>query len=771
MFSAMKIRCNTFDKLSTPLSTYKSFFSTHSFYEGVRITIGIMVPVLVAAKFDQLGWGLAMALGALCVSLTDNAGPIHHRVNGMLAAIGFILITSLITGYALPFTWLLMAMLAVFAFFFSIIGVFGTRAASIGTSVLVAITLQLTDSPLTVWENALITAAGGVWYFLLSMALYRIRPYKLAQQVLGDCIMETGRFLELKSKFYEPDADFGNLYDQLLTAQINVHNKQQAVREIIFKTRSIIKESTHTGRVLVMAFLDTVDLFETILTSEQDYRKLQQQLADTHLLPHLGKALKILANEIEQIGLAIQEGKPARNDEDYPALLFALETSYEKARHQYMDADNAESFNGLRHVLNGIKDLTNRVNNLWVYTTYDRKLKLKKEIAYDRFVVPSYINIRLLISNINFHSNIFRYSLRMAAAMLAGYALSLYLPVGHSYWILLTIVVILKPAYALTRQRNIERLLGTIAGGILGILVLMNIKNPQVLLFILILSMTGAFSLMRIRYWASVSLLTLYVLVAFYLLQPGDYAPVFKDRILDTFIGSIISLVFTRLIPPIWEKVQLNELLTNAIKANSAYFAYIAGAFTGKKIEVSQYKWFRKETYVALANLSDAFQRMLNEPKSRQQPGEYLHPLVVSCHVLASRIATLSGYSRLYAGTVQHKDFEKLISRELQLLDKACIKMEGGNSEAIEKVVQEPLPAWMDNTFNGIQWELNETGQTPDREKTNAALKAVRLQFEAILILSADILLYAEKLKRGKSELSSPGSNIMQGHIILNMTM
>jgi uncharacterized membrane protein YccC len=157
----------------------------------------------VAARYDEIGWGLAMALGALCVSLTDNAGPLHHRINGMGAALGFILVTSLITGFALPHTWLLMILLGGFAFFFSWIGVFGNRAASIGTSVLVAITLQLTESPLGVWGNALLlTAAGGVWYFLLSMALYRIRPYKLAQQVLGDCIKGTADFLELKAGFY-----------------------------------------------------------------------------------------------------------------------------------------------------------------------------------------------------------------------------------------------------------------------------------------------------------------------------------------------------------------------------------------------------------------------------------------------------------------------------------------------------------------------------------------------------------------------------------------
>jgi len=333
-----------------PTSRYTSFFSTHSFYEGVRITIGMMVPVLVAARYDEIGWGLAMALGALCVSLTDNAGPLHHRINGMWTALGFMLVTSLMTGFVLPYTWLLMLLLGGFAFFFSVIGVFGNRAASIGTSVLVAITLQLTESPLGVWGNALLTAAGGVWYFLLSMALYRIRPYKLAQQVLGDCITATADFLELKAGFYFPDADNGRLYDELLKVQAEVHNKQELAREVLFKTRSIVKESTHTGRVLVMVFLDTVDLFETILTSEQDYLKLQEHLSQTGILPHFGNMLKGLSAYMKETGVAIQEGKSMPKKEDLHLWLAGLEDSYAASRYAYMNEENAEYYTSLRHI-------------------------------------------------------------------------------------------------------------------------------------------------------------------------------------------------------------------------------------------------------------------------------------------------------------------------------------------------------------------------------------------------------------------------------------
>jgi uncharacterized membrane protein YccC len=495
-----------------------------------------------------------------------------------------------------------------------------------------------------------------------------------------------------------------------------------------------------------MAFLDTVDLFETILTSEQDHEKLQEHLSHTGILPHFANLLQALAGYLKETGVAIQEGKSMEPKEDLRLWLSGLEDTYAASRHENLNAENAEYYTGLRHVLNGIADLISRIDRLTVYTSYDRKLKNTRKVDYERFVVPSYINGRLLFDNLGFQSNIFRYSLRMAVAIMAGYALSLYLPLGHSYWILLTIVVILKPAYALTRKRNNERLLGTFAGGIAGVGVLFATQNTLLLLAILIASMTGAFSLMRIRYWLSVALLTLYVLVALYLLKPGDYTPIFTDRLLDTFIGSLIAISFTRIIPPIWERDQLKPLLVKAIETNREYFGYIAESLCGKPINISQYKWYRKETYVALANLGEAFQRMLNEPKSRQQSGEFLHPMVVSCHVLASRIATLSGFSLRSETRFEKEGLSRAIETGIFYLESAIGKvlhneednpeMAGGQGSEPGRQIPKISPAIKVIPVNGDGQSI--AGQ-------HAA--AVTDQLEAILTIAAEISNLAGKLK------------------------
>ena len=56
--------------------------------------------------------------------------------------------------------------------------------------------------------------------------------------------------------------------------------------------------------------------------------------------------------------------------------------------------------------------------------------------------------------NITLKSSQFRHALRVTIAMLTGYFVSLFFPLGHGYWILLTIATILKPAYSISRRRN-----------------------------------------------------------------------------------------------------------------------------------------------------------------------------------------------------------------------------------------------------------------------------------------------------------------------------
>jgi uncharacterized membrane protein YccC len=165
-----------------------------------------------------------------------------------------------------------------------------------------------------------------------------------------------------------------------------------------------------------------------------------------------------LVKELDDIGIAVQSGRPAGEVEGVQQSVKGLREYFEAFRDENRTHKNIEGFISLRHTLESISDISNRIYTLQRYTTYDKKLSknLPKNLEYDKFITYQNIDPKLLIENLSLRSNTFRHAVRLSIATTAGYIISNFLHVGHSYWILLTIIVILKPAYSLTKQRNLS---------------------------------------------------------------------------------------------------------------------------------------------------------------------------------------------------------------------------------------------------------------------------------------------------------------------------
>lgn len=629
------------------LKTYKSFISGRYLTEGVRITAGILLPAFTMSYFNLLAVGIVMSIGALCVSATDSPGPVQHRVNGMLLCNVIIAIVAIIVCYAIPSPVILGIVIFIFGFIFSMLTVYGARTSAIGIAALLimVLSLQIPLAGIAIWYNAFYIFAGGLWYTVFSLLLYKIRPYKLIQQTLGDFITSIAGYLTIRGDFYGAAPDYENLQKLSLTQQANVQEQQNLVSELLFKTRAIVKESTHTGRVLLKIYIDVADLFESIMTTYQDYALLHQQFDATHILEEFGMHIKNIADELSDIGLAVKSGDKSFEKENVKRIQ-ETKAHYETLRHEYMTDKNVENFISLGRILNNINDLTEKVSLLHFYTSYDKKIKKSKSgVIENNYTQPQDIRPTLFINNLNFNSNIFRHSLRVSLALIFGYAISLFFKIGHSYWILLTIVVILKPAYSLTKQRNKDRLAGTLLGIIIGAFLIFFIKNDSVLLVLMIIFMAVSYINMRTNYFASVLFMTPYLVLFFHILYPENLRIVLNDRILDTVIGSAISFLASLFFVPQWESSTIKMYMIEMLTSNNKYFVLIANSFSEHvPVNKQQLKLVRREVLVALANLSDAFTRMLSEPKRFQKSMETIHKFVVLNHTLTSHLATLSYY-------------------------------------------------------------------------------------------------------------------------------
>jgi uncharacterized membrane protein (TIGR01666 family) len=726
------------------LKQYKSFVNSYYLSEGVRITIGVTLPAIVLSYFNNLSAGIIISLGALCVSMPDNAGPVLHRKNAMWVCTGLIFVVSLFTGYAASYPILLGVLIFVFCFVFAMIGVYGSRATSIGLAALLVMVLNI-DRLHHGWDilwNALYILAGGIWYILLSLSLTSFRPYKLAQQALGECVQATADYFRLKASFYEQREDFSSLYQELLDKQIEVHQKQDLVRELLFKSRDIVRESTPSGRLLVIAFLDIVDLFEKIITSHQDYTALHKYFDDSGLLEKYRATIFSLANELDELGIAFKSSKPKEQNEELLMEVIRLRDDFIEYRNENRNAENVEGFISLRHILDSIEDISGRIYTLESYTLDDKKISplLMEKIDYEKFIHHQDIQWGLVKENLSLSSNIFRHSLRLSIATLAGFIVSQFFSFGHSYWILLTIIVIIKPAYSLTKKRNYERLIGTITGALIGIVTIYLIKDKTALLIIMLFFMVGSYSVMRTKYLLFVILMTPYILLLFHLLNPGNFSTVITDRLIDTLIGSAIAFLANILLLPAWEHEQLNEYLQKMMNDNLHYFEDATAPFLQKPISVTNYKLSRKNAFVSLANLTDTLNRMMTEPKNKQKNIRELHQFVVSSHMLTSHIATLSYYTTSISKKNNWYDFSGAISAILVKMNNASSMLLGQSKSFEEDEISWRL---FNNNVNEItqrrKKELQQGILESDTKKELSRIKPVADLFNLIMNISAKL--------------------------------
>jgi len=165
--------------------------------------------------------------------------------------------------------------------------------------------------------------------------------------------------------------------------------------------------------------------------------------------------------------------------------------------------------------------------------------------------------------------------------------------------------------------------------------------------------------------------MTPYILLLFHLLYGGKTETILTDRVIDTLIGSVIAFFANLFLVPVWEQGQISTYILHAIAGNARYFRVVAQAFIGKPENTHEFKMARKNALVSLANLSDAFTRMLSEPKRKQKNSRNVHQLVVVNHMLTSYTATLSSYIHPLAAKYASPDFEPAIEITLAHLDAA----------------------------------------------------------------------------------------------------
>lgn len=623
----------------------KNFLHSAYFADGIRITMGVLLPSLILAQFALLKIGITLSLGALCVSIADSPGPIIHRRNAMLITSVLIFLCSFITGVSNQNHPFIALVILISSFVFSMLYCYGVRAASIGTASLLIIILGIDDR--RSWHEeitySLLILTGGLWYAALSYLVYRVRPFRAVQQVLSDSILEVSGYLAKKASLFNPNTDFETAFSELIKLQVNVHEKQNAVRDLLFRTRSLVRDSSAEGRFLLAVFIDMVDLFERIMATHYDYKILQQKFGKTDVFSDYERLIKAICVELDDIAESLKEGRPPLLNKE---LLEEFKITKTHLKEQILEKGIANAddlaFKSLNKIEQNIERIFYQVETMGKYFKTRTSSSLKKpDIDTNKFIDRGQFGIDVFLQNLTLKSSTFKHSLRVTVVMVIGFFISILLPFHHSYWILLTILVICKPGFSLTKQRNYQRVIGTTVGAIFGMIVISYVSNSYGLFIILLICMIGCYSFQRKNYVISVVFMTPYILLLYRFLGLGTLT-VASERIYDTLIGSGIALAASYFLFPSWEKDSLKEAMLDMLRANKNYFSELAKTKTIKDNDKGDYKVARKQVYVASANLSTSFQRMFSEPKSKQIYMSQLYQFTVLNHLFSSSVASLS---------------------------------------------------------------------------------------------------------------------------------
>jgi uncharacterized membrane protein YccC len=308
----------------------------------------------------------------------------------------------------------------------------------------------------------------------------------------------------------------------------------------------------------------------------------------------------------------------------------------------------------------------------------------------------------------------------------------------------------MRPAYSITKHRNILRLYGTIGGAAAGLFVIYFITNPVAQFVIFLICLVLTFSLLKDKYAWSVFFMTIYIFLMFNFLKPGDFSELFIERLIDTAIAGVIVFLVSYLVLPVWEHQKNRTFMLNYILANHKYLNAIIEILQQKNIPIQDYKISRKHAVVSLANLSDNFQKMLSDPKGQQKNLENVHQFVTTSHLFTAYSASLSQYAQ--KNTVYREiDFENWknkinaeLSRTIAILQKQEIKKD---DFAESKLTPEDL---VNELLEKRKEEITENEFYDRRDPKNIShlteLKNIRELLELIYNQARDQRKIAEKV-------------------------
>ncbi len=658
--------------------TLKEYLTSEDTESALRFTVGSSLPLLVGAALGYQQVGLFMFLGGLFVFGIDIPIALPKKMAfmvaaGLLSALLFIVFTQ-VKDLPVLNALLLFVVLFVLNFLSPFTPNFSIVALLLNLSVMIGLSMA---ASVPTFADALQRAGwlllGSGWYTLYALLLHPLlRPRQLRRR-LEECLRLTADYFAQQAELLDAAKPGEEVLLALTEKQANIVSLHQQMREALLREPiNVTNPETFMGQATYF-LASLVDLLELATASVPSLQTLPDGPEKARALPLLARLNVSIMAQLRQLADHLDDDQP-------PAPAYDAEAEKDLQRlTEYLDglkldlpghAQTADAYRPLRRIQRNVETELGLLRNLWNILA---RHEVPQDVLVDnvrRFAIRETIGWDYLRSHLSMQSGFFRYALRMSLTAVVAYYLAVALGLGNPSWALLTVLVILKPGFSLSRQRLAMRTYGTVAGVAVG-LVLFYVFRPGPLasLAIFVGSQFFAFSFLKRQYAVTTGFFTLFILFFYSYLQRGFMDTAYY-RLLDTLLAAGLCWLATRFLFPFWELQNLPRNVQEAIRANRNLLNSVLEQVKGAPPTGGDYKLFRKEAFLKTDGLLNSYRLAQVETPGRTEALSGIQRVALLIYTQLSLIVNLGLFLQRNPSYRTHDgEVERQLAQALSSLD------------------------------------------------------------------------------------------------------
>jgi uncharacterized membrane protein YccC len=697
---------------------------------AVRNTAGVILPLVVGFALGMPRGGLAMASGALNVSYSDGHDPYQQRAKRMLASTVWCAIAIFLGAITNHRNIEAVFVATAWAFIAGMLVAVGTTAADVGVISLVLLVVYAAQ-PLTARQAAqagALALGGGLLQTALSIALWPVRRRTPELRALGDLFLELAGTANKPTRAASaPPILVATTHAQEAVAALGSDNSIESLR-----LRALLSQAERIRLSVMM--LSRLRL------------RMEREAPGHAAIEAVGHYLENASSILRSIGEALFNDKQIGLEADRVILGVAL-TYQIRAQHgtgsrtAFFDAvmqDMQYQMDALSGQLRAAIDLAN-------HASPEGAAEFEKQEKQQPLWLRFSSGIATLHANLNFRSTAFRHALRLAFAVAAGDMLGRAFDWRRSYWIPMTIVLVLKPEFAVTFSRGVLRITGTIVGLLLAteLFHFLSIHTATDIILIAVFTF-----LMRwigpANYGVFAAMISALVVL---LLTINGVSPkeVIFARGINTAAGGVLALM-AYLAWPTWERSRVGDTMAALLVAYREYFSAVARSYVEKEtLDSLALERPRQNTRTARTNLESSLDRLAAEPGVTSEQLNRVNAMLASSHRFAHAIMALEAGLPLTPPVPAREEFRVFaadVEKTLALVEDV---LSGG------KVAERKFP--------NLREDHNRLIAAGDPEKQRYALVNIETDrmTNSLNTLREEILEWA-RMRRGAAAAESIGS-------------